>query len=302
MAENRCSCNSQAGGSALSNALGNETVCIDTYRVLDSCRDRDCYEDVRVFLTAFGQEIIEQTCTVRTKSASVIWTNVGVDAVPFNRGFYQVSVRIYILLTFEACLGNGRSQEFDGIAVLEKKVILFGSEGNVSIFRSTQSESFCDVQCNKETNLPVGVVEVVAPIALSTKILEPNCCCGYSCCACNDIPAGISSLCSGDLVEAENGRRLFVSLGVFSVIRIERPAQFLISASDYSVPDKECVAAEEDDPCSLFRTLAFPVNEFSPLPISAFARREQDDCGEGRRHHANDKACGCGDDDNCRRR
>ncbi|MBQ7377229.1 MAG: hypothetical protein IJW71_02780 [Clostridia bacterium] len=276
MAENRCSCGGQ--GNAASASVGRETVCIDTYRVLDSCRDRDCYEDVRVFLTAFGQEIIDQTCTVRAKSASVIWTNVGVDSVPFNRGFYQVSVRIYILLTMEACLGNGRSQEFDGIAVLEKKVILFGSEGNVSIFRSTQSENFCDVQCSKETNLPVGVVEVVAPIALSTKILEGDCCCGYSCCNCSDIPSGICELCSGDLVDPENGRRLFVSLGVFSVIRIERPAQFLITASDYSVPDKECVAAEEDDPCSLFRTLAFPVNEFSPLPLSAFnAQRDEED-------------------------
>ena len=282
MAENRCSCSGQ--GNAASASAGRETVCIDTYRVLDSCRDRDCYEDVRVFLTAFGQEIIDQTCTVRAKSASVIWTNVGVDSVPFNRGFYQVSVRIYILLTMEACLGNGRSQEFDGIAVLEKKVILFGSEGNVSIFRSTQSENFCDVQCNKETNLPVGVVEVVAPIALSTKILEGDCCCGYSCCTCSDIPSGISELCSGNLVDPENGRRLFVSLGVFSVIRIERPAQFLITASDYSVPDKECVAAEEDDPCSLFRTLAFPVNEFSPLPLSAFhAQRDEDDSDGCRR-------------------
>ena len=36
-----------------------EMVCIEANRVLDSCRDRDCYENVQVFLTAFGNEIIE---------------------------------------------------------------------------------------------------------------------------------------------------------------------------------------------------------------------------------------------------
>ncbi|MBR3423939.1 MAG: hypothetical protein IKG80_05555, partial [Clostridia bacterium] len=31
---------------------GRDTVCIDTYRVLDSCRDKDCFEDAQANLTA----------------------------------------------------------------------------------------------------------------------------------------------------------------------------------------------------------------------------------------------------------
>jgi hypothetical protein len=27
------------------------TVCVETNRILDSCRDQDCFENVRVFLT-----------------------------------------------------------------------------------------------------------------------------------------------------------------------------------------------------------------------------------------------------------
>ena len=38
-----------------------EAVCIETNRILDSCRDRDCFEDVKVILTDFGSEIIEHT-------------------------------------------------------------------------------------------------------------------------------------------------------------------------------------------------------------------------------------------------
>ena len=44
---------------------GRDTVCIDTYRVLDSCRDKDCFEDVRVYLTCYGQEIIDRTLQLR---------------------------------------------------------------------------------------------------------------------------------------------------------------------------------------------------------------------------------------------
>jgi len=38
-----------------------ETVCIDTNRVLDSCRDRDCFERVRVYLSCYGNEVLEHT-------------------------------------------------------------------------------------------------------------------------------------------------------------------------------------------------------------------------------------------------
>ena len=57
-----------------------------------------------------------------------------------------------------------------------------------------------------------------------------------------------------------------MTLGFFSVIRIERPGQYLINATEYSVPEKECVSGDEEDPCAVFEKMAFPVNEFSPPP------------------------------------
>ena len=38
----------------------------------------------------------------------------------------------------------------------------------------------------------------------------------------------------------------------------------LLSGTEYNIPDKECIAAREDDPCTLFNAISFPVNEFSP--------------------------------------
>ena len=40
MAENRCAC---GGSSGFSPSPAREMVCIETNRILDSCRDRDCF-------------------------------------------------------------------------------------------------------------------------------------------------------------------------------------------------------------------------------------------------------------------
>ncbi|MCD7788085.1 MAG: hypothetical protein LUH59_04050 [Firmicutes bacterium] len=248
-----------------SSSCGRETVCIGTYRVLDSCRDKDCFEDVRVFLTDFGQELISHTQSVRTKSAEIIWATIDVNSVPFNRGFYQINIRIFVRITCEVCV-NGSPQEIVGIAAVEKRSILFASEGNVSIFRSDPYEdNFCrpPVGGRVGTNLPVAVLETVDPIILNSKIVDPPTPCSC-CCRADDVPGEVVTDINGTLIDPDDDRFLTVSLGFFSVVRIERPAQYLIEAAEYTVPDKECVSPENDDPCVLFRTMSFPVNEFYP--------------------------------------
>ncbi len=260
MADNRCSCGQGGTGNGLSSR---DTICIDTYRVLDSCRDKDCYEDVRVFLCEDGQSIIDRTTNIRTTSAEIVCASINVNPVQFNRGFYQITIRFYVKLCFEACI-NGRSHCFEGMSVVEKTVVLYGGEGNVNIYKSTpDSNGYC-AECttaNRSSNLPIGVAETVSPVVLSVKVAEPNNCNCYCCCSCSDIPEAVADTISGGLIDSE-GNRLFVSLGIFYVVRIERPAQYLITATDYCVPDKECVASESDNPCSIFRNMAFPTNEF----------------------------------------
>lgn len=155
MPDNRFSCGP---------GMGKESVAIETNRILDSCRDRDCFENVRVFLTDFGKEIVERTSAIRVKSACIAWTYIAIDPVQFNRGFYSLTIRFFVKLIFEACIGGGRSQEFDGIAVLEKRVILYGGESNVNIFKSgPDSSGFCvePEPCHCEKNMPTAVVDAV---------------------------------------------------------------------------------------------------------------------------------------------
>ncbi|MBP3437665.1 MAG: hypothetical protein J6K61_07170 [Clostridia bacterium] len=266
MADSRCSCGQG------NNTSGNrETVCIDTMRVLDSCRDRDCYEDVRVFLTPAGQDLVDRTTVIRTVCADIIGTSIHVVGVPFNNGFYQINICFYIRLKLESCLGTAR-QEFFGLVVLEKSVVLYGGEGCATIFQSNGEDNFCaaPVFCSGRDNLPIAVVEVVSPIVLKTCLACPEC---EGCC-CVPLPECENGELPPCIVEAfpdgvpsasvTGSNRLLVSIGLFSVIRLERSGQFLISASEYAVPDKECPPAQADeDPCRMFRKMAFPVSEFS---------------------------------------
>ncbi|MBQ8432237.1 MAG: hypothetical protein IJX28_05080 [Clostridia bacterium] len=283
MAESRYPCTTSGNS--------RETVCIETNRVLDSCRDRDCFETARVYLSNYGNEILEHTGAIRAKSAKIIWTHIGIDPIQFNHGFYSITIRFYVKLCFEACIGCGRSQELEGIAVLEKRVILYGSESNVNVFKSNACDDFCALPQPSacERNVPTAIVEVVDPVILGTKIVEEPTQC--TCCCCfqeSDLPEAV---CAGfdapfDFVDGNGKRYLTVSLGIFSVVRIVRPAQYLIQATEYCIPEKECTPVEEDDPCHVFRTMPFPVGEF---------------CAQGMNqglsnggHDGKSSRCGCG--------
>lgn len=278
MSDNRFSCCNN--GSTVSSPK--EMISIDTNRILDSCKDRDCYENVAVFLTDFGYDIIDRTSTVRTKKSCIASANISIDPVQFNKGFYTVNIRFYIKLTFEACLGCGRPQEFEGIAVIDKKVVLYGSESNVNIFKSSSNANdFCvcpdTVCCSKNT--PNAVVEAIDPIVLRAQVVEKDYSC-HCCCCCDDVPESVTYNIDGPLGEFNSSREryLVVSLGIFSIVRIIRPAQYLINAIEYSVPDKECISGCDNDPCSIFHSMAFPISEFSTnYPFTTLS----------------DKKCGC---------
>lgn len=282
MSENRFSC-----GPSDRSVCKSETVCIDTHRVLDSCRDRDCFEDVKVLLTDFGNDVIEHTTVVRARSAHIAWTQISIEPIKFNKGFYAVNIKFYVKICFEACLAGGRIQDFEGIAVLEKRVILYGSESSVSVFKSSADASdFCKLPdpCTCCKNVPTAIVEVVDPIVLNVKVREreDNCCC-ICCCCCCDVPDGIAAGLGGELCD-KDGRYLTVSLGIFSVVRIVRPAQYLINAAEYCVPDKVCISAEDDDPCAVFRSMAFPTSEFCPpefMPLNSGGDKHGGKCGCG---------------------
>ena len=101
-------------------------------------------------------------------------------------------------------------------------------------------------------------------MVLASKVRDVcDCTCGDGCC---QIPNPIRGLFDEDLVLSGDKRRLFVTLGQFSIVRLERSAQLVLPVLDYSIPEKECCdnPAGTEDPCEMFSRIPFPAGQFNP--------------------------------------
>ena len=246
-----------------------EAVCIHTHKIFDSCRDKDCVEDLRFYPTASAQEVLSACQMVRGGTAELLYVYTDVEPVTFNRGFYSIDMRFFYRVTLQVGTGTPRCTEAEGLCVFDKRVILFGSEGNAKIFSSAYREDGPDPQLLRRSNRPIAVAEAVDPIVLDARIADccESHCCGENCCCqaeLAEIPAFINNCFEGGLSTGGDGRRVYVTLGQFSIVRLERDSQLLIPVYDYCMPEKECCGGASEDPCGLFRNIAFPVNEFFP--------------------------------------
>lgn len=261
-------------------------------------RDRDCIEDLRFYPTQGSQSVIDRALSLRSGKAELLNVQIDVEPTGFNRGFYSVDIRYFYRITAEAFVGATRPVEISGLAIFDKRVILFGGEGSAKVFTSECHFDDLDEHTIRTCNLPVAVVEVVDPLVLGIKLVDPSDCCNPCCPPCNpccspccppppcphphcgdnesfDIPPSICSHFGSDLCFCNDRKRVFVTLGQFSIIRLERDSQLLIPVYDYCMPTKECIGSsgQDGDPCELFRQVKFPVDDFFPPNAS-----DDDDC------------------------
>ena len=138
----------------------NENICIQTKKVYDSCKDKECIENIRVYLTESGQCLVDRATGIKCKKSEIIWIYTDVEPVAFNRGYYSVDMRFYFKITLEVYTGVNRPVLIEGIATYDKKVILFGSEGNAKTFSSKYRFDEPDIQLWQKNNLPVAKVDV----------------------------------------------------------------------------------------------------------------------------------------------
>lgn len=231
-----------------------EAVCVHTRKVFDACRDKDCVEDLRVYPTVSSQSNLEGAFSVRPRSAELLLAQVNVQEITFNRGYYTVDVTYFYRIVGETFPAG---DTIIGLAVFDKRVMLFGSDASAKIYTSADPAS------TESAGLPIGVVESVDPIALHMKVVDTEAPLpdpGEQ----RQIPRNILELFGEELVLNDETRNLYVTLGQFSIIRLERETQLLIPAYDYCIPEKACEATTEDDPCAMFSRIEFPLDEFFP--------------------------------------
>lgn len=237
-----------------------EAVCIEAQRIYDSCSDKDCLEDLEVIFTDGNtKQIIENATYVKSKSVEVINAFFAIEPVPFNKGFFSIDLTYTCNVVLEAyTTPTLPPQTCSGTTSFTKKVILYGSEGNAKIFSSDDEVDTTSLIYTSSQSLPRCTVQVVEPMVLDTKLVTKY-----------------PFHCAGNAAEPFNGndeqslgtngmrKRVYVTIGIFSIIQLQRPVPILIPAYDYCIPHKDC-STTSDSPCELFEKIKFPTNEFFP--------------------------------------
>ena len=240
-----------------------EAVCIDAGRIYDSCTDKDCLTDLQVYFTDRAQPVIDNAISVKCKDVEILTAYLDVEPVPFNKGFYAVDITFFFKVTVAAYSSPTiPPATVVGVAAFAKKVILYGSDGNVKVYCSTDARNCCE---HDNTNMPKASVHVVEPMCLDSKLVE----CGpgrmFECGV--TLPASICSKFDGDFAVCKPQKVVLITIGLFTIVQLERCVQMMIPAYDYCVPDKESTSTT-DDPCEVFKKIKFPVNQFFPPKLS----------------------------------
>lgn len=243
-----------------------QALSVHTRKITDSCRDKDCIEDLRVYLTRNSQTILDTAAGAKVRSADLLYAYIDVEPVNFDRNHYCIDVTFYYRILADAIVGTARPAVLYGLAVFSKRAVLCGEDSKAHIFTSDTRLGQLDGISDYSTNLPTAVVEVLDPMVLNSKVKEICDCQGQDACAVQ-IPAGIRDRFDEELVLSGDRRRLFVTLGQFSIIRLERDAQLVVPVLDYSIPTKECcdsAGGYVEDPCDMFSRIPFPAAQFAP--------------------------------------
>lgn len=238
-------------------------VCIHTQQITDSCLDKDCIDDLRVYLTQSSQTALESASSVKIRYAELLYATVDAEPLAYKAGWYAVDVTFYYRILGDAFLGGMRPQAICGLAVFTKRVVLYGGRSKAKVFSSTDLLSGAEDLLGRDR--PVAVLEVLDPMVLSSRIKD------HCQCRCRegeqvDAPQLITGSFEEPLVFSSEGKRLYVTIGQFSTVRLQRGTQLSVSVCEYCAPSRQCCEEEccEEDPCELFSRIEFPMQAFFP--------------------------------------
>lgn len=227
-----------------------------------------------MFFTDCTQPIIDNAYSVKPTSIDVLNVFMNVEPVPFHKGFYSVDMTYFFQVKLNAYTSPlSAPSEVCGLATFCKKVVLFGSEGSVKVFTNDQNKN---EGSHGSKFLPKVVVQVAEPMVLSSCIRE---CPEMPMDGCCNIPNTVLNHFNGNFECVLPQRIVEISIGLFSIVQMERQVQIMVPIYDFCIPDKECPTTS-DNPCDVFRKIKFPIDEFFPPRIG--------DC--------DDAGCGCSDE------
>ena len=243
-----------------------EAVCVHTDKISDSCLAKDCIEDLQVYLTVPSQQALDCAVSAKARYVELLHVGVHVETVPYSTGYYTVDLTFYYRVIADASAAGGRPTTVTGLAIFSKRLVMFGGETSARSFSSRSGISCLCKQAIQAGNVPEAIVEVVDPMILGSRVQEV---CGCNCCPPSPpvIPEAILGCFEEQLVLDGESKRLLVTIGQFSIARLERSTQLLIPTFDYCIPSKTCKnvgSSNTESPCEVFGQIEFPMDAFFP--------------------------------------
>ena len=243
-----------------------EAVCVHTDKISDSCLAKDCIEDLQVYLTVSSQQALDCAVSAKARYVELLHVGVHVETVPYSTGYYTVDLTFYYRVIADASAAGGRPTTVTGLAIFSKRLVMFGGETSARSFSSRSGVSCLCKQAIQAGNVPEAIVEVVDPMILGSRVQEV---CSCNCCPPSPpvIPEAILGCFEEQLVLDGESKRLLVTIGQFSIARLERSTQLLIPTFDYCIPSKTCKnvgSSNTESPCEVFGQIEFPMDAFFP--------------------------------------
>ena len=137
-----------------------QAMSIHTRKITDACRDKDCIEDLRVYLTTGSQAQLDCAANARVRSAELLYTYIDVEPVAFDGHHYCIDVTFFYRILADAVLGTARPATLYGLAVFTKRAVLCGEDSRAHIYRSDTRMGELDGRSILSANRPTAVVEV----------------------------------------------------------------------------------------------------------------------------------------------
>ena len=137
-----------------------QAMSVHTRKITDSCRDKDCIEDLRVYLSKGSQALLDACASARVRCAELLYTYIDVEPVAFDGHHYCIDATFYYRILADATIGNSRPAALYGLAVFTKRAVLCGEDSRAHIYRSDTRLCAPDGASRYSANRPTAVVEV----------------------------------------------------------------------------------------------------------------------------------------------
>ncbi|MCL2856287.1 MAG: hypothetical protein FWE19_00990 [Oscillospiraceae bacterium] len=209
--------------------FGGPAATFSAEQVMDSCCERECLEDLQVFFEEKDQIIIENCVLVRNPMAELEAVDFEVEPIPLREGCFTVDMAMRFRVRVDAFLSReDRPHCVSGTTYIQKRDILFGGDCGASVFRSGGEHS---------TALPQASLQMAEPVVLSCR-----------------------------LAEVPTGKAVLITMGIFSVTSLDRPARLAVPASVLeraaALTERRCSNTTERSDCEVFETIRFPEEQF----------------------------------------